>query len=85
MEITLREPPWAGVGFQLLLRIGWGSLLGDLEVSSLRGDHNAGTQLMQSCSIPTDSQQVSYLQKLVRGMAHRLRRCKANKYGRCGK
>ena len=42
-------------------------------------------QLLQSYSVPANGQQLSYLQKLVRGMPDRLRRCRANKYGRCGK
>ncbi len=42
-------------------------------------------QLLRSYSRPAAGQQMSYLQKLVRGMPDRLRRCKDNKYGRCGK
>ena len=42
-------------------------------------------QLLTSYSIPGPRQQRSYLEKLVRGMPGRLQRCKANKYGPCGK
>ena len=42
-------------------------------------------QILQSYSVPATGQQHSYLQKLVQGMPARLKRCKDNKYGRCGK
>ena len=34
---------------------------------------------------PADGQELSYLSKLVRGMPKRLAKCRARKYGRCGK
>ena len=43
------------------------------------------SQLLASYSIPGLGRQYSYLEKLVRGMPDRLERCKANKYGPCGK
>ena len=43
------------------------------------------SQLLNSYSVPKDGEQYSRLQKLVRGMPKRLRKCKANSYGRCGK
>ena len=42
-------------------------------------------QLLTSYSIPGPGEQHSYLERLVRGMPKRLERCKANKYGPCGK
>jgi hypothetical protein len=43
------------------------------------------SQLLNSYSVPKDGEQYSRLQKLIRGMPKRLRKCKANSYGRCGK
>ena len=43
------------------------------------------SQLLTSYSLPGPGQQHSYLERLVRGMPRRLERCKANKYGPCGK
>ena len=34
---------------------------------------------------PKSGEQFSPLQKLLRGMPRRLAKCKANRYGRCGK
>jgi len=42
-------------------------------------------QLLTSYSIPGPGEQHSYLEMLVRGMPRRLKRCKENKYGPCGK
>ena len=42
-------------------------------------------QLLNSYSVPKDGEQYSRLQKLIRGMPKRLRKCKANSCGRCGK
>ena len=52
---------------------------------SVREFRSRVAQILQSYSVPKKDQQHSYLQKLVRGMPARLRRCKANRYGRCGK
>ena len=41
--------------------------------------------LLQTYSIPQPGQQWSYLQKLVRGMPSRLKRCRSNNFGRSGK
>ena len=43
------------------------------------------SQILNSYTEPKEGQQFSRLQKLVRGMPKRLQKCKANKYGRCGK
>ena len=42
-------------------------------------------QLLNSYGMVKANQQHSSLTKLVRGMPERLRKCKARKYGRCGK
>ena len=42
-------------------------------------------QLLASYSLPGPGKKHSYLETLVRGMPKRLVRCKANKYGPCGK
>ena len=42
-------------------------------------------QLMSEYGEPADGQELSYLSKLVRGMPKRLAKCRARKYGRCGK
>ena len=42
-------------------------------------------QLLTSYSFPGPGQQHSYLERVVRGMPKRLERCKANKFGPCGK
>ena len=42
-------------------------------------------QLLQSYAVPKAGESHSRLQKLVHGMPRRLQRCKANRYGRCGK
>ena len=41
--------------------------------------------ILNSYSVPKEGQTLSYLAKLVRGMPKRLAKCKAKKYGRCGK
>ena len=43
------------------------------------------SQLLNSYSVPKGGEQHSRLQKLIRGMPKRLRKCKANSYGKCGK
>ena len=43
------------------------------------------SQLLASYSIPGPGRQHSYLERLVRGMPNRLERCKANRFGPCGK
>ena len=42
-------------------------------------------QILQSYSILKPGETKNYYQKLARGMARRLRRCRLNAYGRCGK
>ena len=42
-------------------------------------------QILKTYGERSPGQKHSYLQKLVRGMPERLRRCRLNKYGRCGK
>ena len=42
-------------------------------------------QLLTSYSIAGPREQHSYLEMVVRGMPRRLKRCKDNKYGPCGK
>ena len=42
-------------------------------------------QILNSYGVAALGQTHSFLQKLVRGMPKRLAKCKANKYGRCGK
>ena len=42
-------------------------------------------QVLHSFSVPKRGEQLSKLQKYVEGMPGRLRRCRANAYGRCGK
>ena len=42
-------------------------------------------QLLNSYADVKDGERFSPLQKLIRGMPKRLRKCKANRYGRCGK
>ena len=42
-------------------------------------------QLLRTYEIPAPGQEWSRLAKLVRGMPKRLHRCKAKRYGRCGK
>lgn len=42
-------------------------------------------QILNSYAVPRLGERYSSLQKLVRGMPKRLRRCKANNYGKCGK
>ena len=42
-------------------------------------------QLLHSYGQGSAGERYSYLQKLARGMPQRLAKCKANKYGRCGK
>ena len=42
-------------------------------------------QLLSEYGEPADGQELSYLSKLVRGMPKRLAKCRARKYGRCGK
>ena len=42
-------------------------------------------QLLFEYGEPADGQELSYLSKLVRGMPKRLAKCRARKYGRCGK
>ena len=42
-------------------------------------------QILNSYGVAAPGQTHSFLQKLVRGMPKRLAKCKANKYGRCGK
>ena len=41
--------------------------------------------ILNSYAVPKDGQEFSYLSKLVRGMPKRMAKCKAKKYGRCGK
>ena len=41
--------------------------------------------ILNSYAVPKPGQQYSYLRKLVRGIPKRLRKCKKNKYGPCGK
>ena len=42
-------------------------------------------QLLYEYGEPADGEELSYLSKLVRGMPKRLAKCRARKYGRCGK
>ena len=42
-------------------------------------------QILNGYGVVAPGETYSYLQKLVRGMPKRLAKCKANKYGRCGK
>ena len=42
-------------------------------------------QILKAWSVPAQGEQFNYFQKLLRGMPRRLARCKANKYGHCGK
>ena len=42
-------------------------------------------QLLQSWSVVKEGEVHNYYQKLIRGMPARLAKCKANKYGSCGK
>ena len=42
-------------------------------------------QLLSGYGEPADGEELSYLSKLVRGMPKRLAKCRARKYGRCGK
>ena len=42
-------------------------------------------QLLRSYGVPQDGQTYSPLEKLVRGMPRRLAKCRAEKFGRCGK
>ena len=42
-------------------------------------------QILRSYEVPKPGQTCNSLQKLVRGMPARLARCRANRYGRCGK
>ena len=42
-------------------------------------------QILRSYGVPQDGQTYSSLQKLVRGMPRRLAKCRAQKFGRCGK
>ena len=46
---------------------------------------NRCAQILRSFSVPKEGCEFNYLQKLVRGMAERLARCRKNKFGRCGK
>ena len=41
--------------------------------------------ILNSYSVPKPGQKYSFLRKLVRGMPKRLKQCKKNKYGPCGK
>ncbi len=41
--------------------------------------------ILNSYGVPTESGAESRLQQLIRGMPKRLRKCRANSYGRCGK
>ena len=42
-------------------------------------------QILNSYSVPVDGEKHSYLRKLVRGIPNRLKKCKQNKFGPCGK
>ena len=42
-------------------------------------------QLLTSYTVPPQGQQHSFLQRLVRGMPRRLAKCRANRFGPCGK
>ena len=42
-------------------------------------------QILNTYAVPKEGQQRSRLEKLIRGMPARMRKCKANRYGRCGK
>ena len=42
-------------------------------------------QILHSYTLPKGNDGLSRMQRLVRGMPGRLRRCIANRYGRCGK
>ena len=42
-------------------------------------------QILQSYSVPKPGKQCSFLQALVQGIPKRLAKCKANKFGPCGK
>ena len=42
-------------------------------------------QILRFYSAPKLGESRSRLEKLVRGMPERLRKCKANKFGKCGK
>ena len=42
-------------------------------------------QLLTSYSVPSPGQPHSFLQRLVRGMPRRLAKCRANRFGPCGK
>ena len=42
-------------------------------------------QLLASYTVPMEGQEYSFLQRLVRGMPRRLAKCRANRFGPCGK
>ena len=41
--------------------------------------------ILHSFEVPKPMERLSRLQKLVEGMPRRLARCRANRYGKCGK
>ena len=43
------------------------------------------SQILLFYSVPSKNESRSRLEKLVHGMPQRLQKCRANKYGRCGK
>lgn len=43
------------------------------------------SQILSTYAVPRPGEEFSRLQKLLRGMPRRLRKAKANRYGRCGK
>ena len=74
----------------------WARLRADLnkrEMEDLHaGRHSTVTQyrqrvaqLLTSYTVPTEGQEYSFLQRLVRGMPRRLAKCRANRFGPCGK
>ena len=42
-------------------------------------------QILNTYAVPKQRQRLSPLEKLIRGMPKRLRKCRDNNYGRCGK
>ena len=55
------------------------------KVSTVAQFRARAAQILKTYGERAAGQQHSYLQKLVRGMPERLRLCRSNKFGRCGK
>ena len=74
----------------------WARLRRDLavqEMADLQAGHSLSTcqykrrasLLLTSYGVPQAGESISYLSRLLRGMPRRLAKCKANRYGPCGK